>query len=144
MNVGGVKRAIEREIAKMVSDDFTKAASDIIDDFYASYSPKYYTRTGLLAATFINPTTGSNYGGCEVDVLEEHRDYTMWYAGFRGLPPSYKGFVEMYYANIPEFGILAGSPHAAMLQLESKWGEVREPEVHAIIDKYIGMLDTFS
>ena len=88
--------------------------------FYGSYKPDYYHRTNQLKKSVV-PVWGNTYGGVNINIDNEYKEYTMWESGIRGLPPGYKGFVDLFYANIPDFGILATNPHEAMSQLETVW-----------------------
>ena len=143
MNIAGAKKAIERDVSRMITRDFKKAADDIMGQFYDYYSPEYYTRTNALRKSVV-PVWGNTYGGVNINIENHYKEYTMWDSGIRGLPPHNKGFVDLFYASIPDFGILSSTPDGAMEKLETIWETKRKSDVEAIVDKHMYSVDIFS
>ena len=144
MTIDKIKNAIQRDCAQLACDDFTKSANSIIEDFYNGYDPVFYYRTDEIRDSAFPYKKGTT-GGVTIDIGGtnwEYKSMTMWEAGIRGLPEGYKGHVGRFVSNIEEFGIKgASSPHEALTQLEQVWGDKRQNEINAIIDKYMSQLE---
>ena len=68
INVTGFQKRVEKEISRKITEDFEKAAKDMITYFYASYSPHVYNRTdNYKEGVKITKSYKRNYGGITVD-----------------------------------------------------------------------------
>lgn len=157
-NLSSIKSTIEHTLALKITQDFKDACKYIMDDFYASYSPSLYNRTdNLRGGTIFTGRTTRNTGGVLVDSagVGQHKEASgedvfdlMWNQGIRGLPAvGGSGWVNpnfmTFSASIPEFGISASSPDAAMTELIDKWDTVRQNYIDETVDKALDSLELF-
>ena len=158
-NIKDIKKNIEKALVKKVAEDFYDASKYIMDDFYTK-EPDWYVRTNNLRdGTTMRKVIRNRIGGVEVDSsgVGQHKEASgelvfdlMWNQGIRGLPatgtykdgsPWVNPHFQTFTAIIPEFGISASSPDAAMNLLIPKWGEVRQSYIDSVVnaelDKFI-------
>lgn len=153
-NVREIKAGIESKVSQLIANDFYDAATNIIKDFYDSYSPRVYRRHDDLRDV-VQKVIGNNFGGVNVTISPTAGSSRapadavynlMWMQGIRGLPATGKGgwtnpHFMTFQVNLPEFEIVASTPDMAMNMLvEGAWEDKRKGMVDDIVQTEISKL----
>lgn len=153
-NVREIKSSIESKVSQLIANDLYDAATSIINEFYDSYSPTIYHRNYDLRDS-VQKIIGDNFGGVNVTISPTAGSSRapadavynlMWMQGIRGLPATGKsGWVNPHFmtfqVNLPEFEIIANTPHEAMeLLVNGVWEQKRQPMVDDIVQNEINKL----
>lgn len=154
-NIAEIKKLIEKNIAQLATKDLVAASKSIIENFYDSYSPKYYQRDPALQLRGgCYPLHGNSYGGVNVNIGEHDGDVDtlMWMNGIRGLPAesSISDWVNPCYmtfnatVDIDGFSFTAATPDEAMnLLVNGMWEKTRKTEIDNIINNALDNLQLF-
>ncbi len=155
MDLSNFKKTVERDVAKIISQDLQNAALSIIENFYDDYEPTLYKRTYNIKA---NKISNGSYGGVSIDIgsheLDMAVDVFMWMYGMRGLPetgrngwvnPCFMTFTAKMKTDI--FNLTASSPDMLMRIITEDpvlWGNARKKQVDSIVTSHLNKLQLFN